>query len=493
VVGAGFGGLGAALSLAERGARVALLEALSYPGGCASTFSRDGYRFEAGATLFSGLAPGQLFGDWIRRHELDVQVEWIDPLVELRTPDLRIEIGRDRESVVAAFAELPGAPRAQIERFFALQRRVADVLWGVLERPHLLPPLGWRALLDHLRLAPRALPLLRLAGRPLLRVLERHGLADFCPLVTYLDALCRITVQCGVDEADALFALGAMDYYHRGTGHVRGGIGKLADGLVGAIRRAGGEVSFTDRASRVERTAEGWRIVSRRGAREARSVVLNQLPQGARSLLGVGEGAFPRLDRAARRVEGSWGACMLYVVARAPENAGSEAHHVQIVRDPSLPLVEGNHVFCSISSAADRGRVPGDDPRLRTITVSTHVPMGTLRALEGENAGEYVADIQARMRRSIDELLPEWSRGVVHALTGSPRTFERFTGRVHGYVGGVPRRAGDAGYAGFFPRPVLPGLHLVGDSVLAGQSTLATALGGTRVAASLARRLGVRA
>ncbi|HND32895.1 MAG TPA: FAD-dependent oxidoreductase, partial [Myxococcota bacterium] len=33
VIGAGFGGLAAALSLAERGARVTLLEALTYPGG----------------------------------------------------------------------------------------------------------------------------------------------------------------------------------------------------------------------------------------------------------------------------------------------------------------------------------------------------------------------------------------------------------------------------------------------------------------------------
>jgi phytoene dehydrogenase-like protein len=71
VIGAGFGGLGAALGLAERGARVCLLEALRYPGGCASTFTKvvrdaEGHaqtcRFDAGATVVSGLAPHQLFG-----------------------------------------------------------------------------------------------------------------------------------------------------------------------------------------------------------------------------------------------------------------------------------------------------------------------------------------------------------------------------------------------------------------------------------------------
>ena len=33
VIGAGFGGLGAALTLASAGARVGLVEALTYPGG----------------------------------------------------------------------------------------------------------------------------------------------------------------------------------------------------------------------------------------------------------------------------------------------------------------------------------------------------------------------------------------------------------------------------------------------------------------------------
>jgi phytoene dehydrogenase-like protein len=63
VIGAGFGGLGTALSLAERGARVCLLEALRYPGGCASTFTKNvrdaqghvhACRFDAGATVVSG-------------------------------------------------------------------------------------------------------------------------------------------------------------------------------------------------------------------------------------------------------------------------------------------------------------------------------------------------------------------------------------------------------------------------------------------------------
>lgn len=87
VVGAGFGGLGAALALAEQGATVCLCETLRYAGGCASTFQREGYRFDAGATLVSGLGPSQLFGRWLGRYSPNVRIDWMDPLLELRAEE----------------------------------------------------------------------------------------------------------------------------------------------------------------------------------------------------------------------------------------------------------------------------------------------------------------------------------------------------------------------------------------------------------------------
>ena len=221
VVGSGFGGLGAALSLAERGARVVLCEALNYPGGCASTFSRDGYRFEAGATLFSGFAEGQLFERWIAAHGLEVPLDWLEPVVELRAPLGAEAVGtlaidRHPGGLERALAALPGAPVQALGRFFALQRRVADALWEVLEDESLLPPLGPTALARHALRLPRYAPLARLVGRPLASVLARFGLADWQPLRLTLDALCQITVQCGVDEAEAPMALSVMDYYSRG-------------------------------------------------------------------------------------------------------------------------------------------------------------------------------------------------------------------------------------------------------------------------------------
>ncbi len=486
VIGAGMGGLGAALSLAEAGVRVSLSEALTYPGGCAATFQRRGYRFEAGATLSSGLGADQLFGRWIDRYQLPVRVEWMDPLVELRTPDLRLPVRRDRAAFQASLAALPGAPVEALRSFFADQRAVADTLWQLFDDPALLPPLSAESLVQHLRRLPRYLPLLGLVGRPLSVVLARYGLDRWPPLRSYLEGLCQITVQCGVDEAEAPFAMAAMDYYWRGTGHIRGGIGALAVGLVAALRGLGADVRMADRVTALRWSGDHWRVQSRSGERRARRVVANLLPGDLGRLLapeGPGEGAaspWPwesSLSERQASVSRGWGAVMLYRVVRAPPGS---AHHLDLCLDPQAPWTEGNHVFVSLSGAEDaRGERPGE----RVLTASTHVALERLRETD---AAPEVERIQAAMRRTVRELAPEIEE-VVFEMTASPRTFARFTRRAEGAVGGVPRRAGLAAYAQLGPVSPRPGLWLVGDSVFPGQSTLATAVGGTRVAAAILR------
>ncbi|MEQ8768092.1 MAG: FAD-dependent oxidoreductase, partial [Planctomycetota bacterium] len=124
----------------------------------------------------------------------------------------------------------------------------------------------------------------------------------------------------------------------------------------------------------------------------------------------------------------------------------------------------------------------------RTVTVSTHVPMEELLALPEPQRAKRIAEIQDRMRETIASRAPEWSDRIVSSLPASPRTFERFTRRPDGFVGGIPRRAGLRQYLQLTQRSIAPGLHLVGDSIFPGQSTLATALGGVKVAERIASR-----
>jgi phytoene dehydrogenase-like protein len=483
VIGAGFGGLAAALRLAELGADVVLCETLRYPGGCASTFSRGGFQFEAGATLFCGLAEGQLFSRWNQEWDLGLRFEPIDPIVELRTGQWSLAIPRDREAFVRRFAELPGAEPEALRRFFALQQQAADALWRLFDDPSLLPPLSGKSLIRHLGRSLSYGPVLRWMGRPLADVVAEHGLARWDPLRVYLDAVSQITVQACAAEAEAPFAMAAMDYFFRGTGHVHGGIGRLAWALAEAVRRAGGRVTFANRVRRIERREEGWRVETRRGTFDSKTVVANLLPQ---SLSAMTE---PGLNGALRDVEASvesgWGAVMLYRVVDSHGVAQPAAQHWQLIGDTSAAFVEGNHVFCSISAADEPERAPQGQ---RTVTASTHVPMQKLASMSADEQASYIASVQQTMRETIALRAPVLAEHARFEMTASPRTFARFTGRHLGYVGGVPRRAGWSHYRprALWPRQGAPGLYLVGDSVLLGQSTLAVALGGLRTAERIA-------
>lgn len=485
VVGAGFGSLGAALHLAENGARVVLLERTAYPGGCACTFEKGGASYEGGATLFSGFDEGQLFRRWIDDHSMDVDFELLDPPLELRAPGGVTLARRDREALRAQFEALPGAPIEGLRGFFRLQEKVAAALWPTLEDEKLLPPLTPARVLRHAVRLPRYLPLARLAGRPLIRVLQRFGLQDFQPLVTWLDAQCQITIQCGVKEAEAPFALAALDYHHRGAVHVKGGIGRLAWAMAEAVDRSGGVVRFSTVVKSATREEDGrWSVTARGATYRAPWILFNTLPQDAARIAGVDH---PGLRALTERVGTGWSAGMLYRTLVPPRDAGPGARHLELVADESKPFLEGNHVFLSIGAEGE-----GVESRaLRRCTVSTHIDPARINGRPEDEQREYVERVQEAMRATIRAMAPEWDDAVTE-FTGSARTFARWTGRSGGLVGGIPRRAGLGQYKEVFGRRLPEGLRLVGDSVFPGQSTYAVAAGGVRVAAGVLSGLGSR-
>ncbi len=72
-------------------------------------------------------------------------------------------------------------------------------------------------------------------------------------------------------------------------------------------------------------------------------------------------------------------------------------------------------------------------------------------------------------------------------LPGTPVTFQRFTRRAWGWVGGFPQTSL---FRAWGPR-LAPYLWLVGDSIFPGQSIAAVALGGLRVARMILAEQGV--
>src|SRR6056297_3146247 len=88
VIGAGLGGLAAAMRLGAKGYRVTVLDKLDVVGGRASSMTENGHRFDLGPTIVT--VPEVFRKLWAacgRDFDADVDLRPLDPFYEIRWPD----------------------------------------------------------------------------------------------------------------------------------------------------------------------------------------------------------------------------------------------------------------------------------------------------------------------------------------------------------------------------------------------------------------------
>jgi phytoene dehydrogenase-like protein len=298
-------------------------------------------------------------------------------------------------------------------------------------------------------------------------------------LKLFLDAQLLISAQTTSEHANALYAAAALDLPRRGVAHVQGGMGSLAETLVDAIRQHGGKVVYRHQVTGLKILENGdYLLETNKSARyQAQTIIANLTPWNIAELLA---GKAPKRYRNLGPLpEDSWGAMMVYVGLEDNPLINKLPIHQQVIT--RTPLAEGNSIFLSLSPDWDPSRAPEGH---RALTISTHTRLHDWWHDYEHDRDAYEARKQAyvdQILEAAEVALPGLRSGAKLILPGTPVTFQRFTRRIKGWVGGFPQ----INLFQAWPARVRPGLWMVGDSIFPGQSTPAVSLGGLRVAEAI--------
>ncbi len=293
VVGAGIGGLVAALELAHRGLEVRVLERAARPGGKVRAERVDGLSIDAGPTVFTmRWVFEELFNDLDDSLDDRLALRRVERLARHAWPgspslDLFADVGRSADAVGAVC----GAREAQRLRRFCKR---AQQTYAALQEPFIRvsrPSLG-RLLRHHARGGLRQLWRIR----PFMRMASILAKEFKDPRLRQLFG--RYATYCGSSPHLAPATLMLIAHVEQqGVWLVEGGMVRIVDSLVQMAKRRG--VQFEYRAEVRRLVAEGGRVAAvdcsgdRRLATDA--VVLNA------DVAALGEGLFGPAARNAVR------------------------------------------------------------------------------------------------------------------------------------------------------------------------------------------------
>lgn len=472
VVGAGIGGLTAAALLAHRGYEVVAFDQAVVPGGCASTFKRREFTFDVGATQVAGLEPGGIHREIFA--ELDIPLPAAtpcDPACAVYLPGEcePISVWRDPQAWRAERQrQFPGS-----EPFWQLLHTLFRASWRFQGREPVLPPrTAWDVwqLLSAVR--PDTLVTAPFTFSTVGQLLKVFGLYGDRRLKTFLDMQLKLYSQVNADETALLYAATALGVSQapQGLFHLEGSMQVLSDRLVAALERDGGKLvmrhtvehihqqggSVTGVTVRDQKTGKTWT--------EAADILIgNVTVQSLVKLLG--DQAPPGYRQRVQNLEDASGAFVVYLGVDQAAIPADCPPHLQFLYDYDGPLGENNSLFVSVSRPGD-GRAPEGKA---TIIASSFTDLS-----QWQQAANYAALKQhytevaiARLGQFFD-LRPEH---LVHVEAGTPRTFERFTARDRGAVGGLGMRISTFGPFGFANRTPIANLWLVGDCTHPGEGT----------------------
>ena len=367
IIGAGVGGLAAAIGLAARGARVTLLEQNGCVGGKLNIWEQDGFTFDTGPHVLTMLwaleevfaSAGQRLDDVLDLVRLDTVCRY-----HFEGGDT-LDAPGDPDAAARAIADFAPGDEAGFRRFLAYARQVSEATTDPFLRQdfgaqvHGVPtPAQWGQLGDFLALKP---------WRTLRDVVRAH-FAD--PRLRQVFELYALYSGSHPARASGIFATVADVQWRQGTYYVRGGLYQLAQALRAAAETLG-VVIKTDTPAReiIVKNQRARGVVTRAGERLfADAVVCNADCLSALTTLVPADARRAWTERRVEKIEPSTSAFLLLL--------GVQGTYPQLAHHNSFLARNGEAEFAAIFDQ----QKPAEDPTVgvacQSVTDSAKAPPG---------------------------------------------------------------------------------------------------------------------
>ena len=462
VVGAGLGGLAAAMRLGAAGWRVTVLDRLDVPGGRASHITSRGHRFDLGPTIVT--APEvfrRLWRDCGRDFDADVTLKSLDPFYRITWPDgshFDARAGHmDAEAEVARLSpgDVPGwrrflddARRRYVVGYEGMLTEPMHQAWSTIR---VLPAFA------RLRADRSILSLARSRVRD-----ERLRMAlSFHPLFIGGDPA-RVT---------SMYALVSHLEAKEGVHYAMGGVGAMAAAMAGVVADQGGTVRLGAEVAEVllDEAGRAAGVSLSDGERIPADIVVSNadaLHTYARLL--PGRSRWTRRRQARTRL--SMGLFVWYFGTAGTRDLWPEVGHHTIVSGPRYEgllrdvfrrgrLAEDMSLYVHRPSVTDPTCAPPGGDTFYALS-----PVPHLRHRDPVRWAEEGERYRARMQAVLEErLLPGLGEHVIASMTLSPEDFRDRYLSPHGAGFSVEPRILQSAW--FRPHNVseeAPGLYLVG-------------------------------
>ena len=422
VIGAGLGGLAAAMRLGTRGYRVTVLDRLDRAGGRGSSITQEGHRFDLGPTI---VTVPQVFEDlWAacgRDFRKDVDLRPLEPFYEIRWPDgSRFNAWSDDDRMRDEVNALSPGDLAGYERFLRdAAKRYAVGFEGMVAKPmHRLAD-TIKALPDFVRLRADRSIYSHVATR--IKDERLRMALSFHPLF----------IGGNPARVTSIYALVAHLEKQYGVHYANGGVQSIADAMVRVIRAQGGLIRQGAQVDEIvirDGAAQGVRLTG--GETVASPLVISNADAGhtyAHLLRNHPRKRWttPKLDRK----RWSMGLYVWYFGTKGTAGKWADVGHHTILSGPRFKgllrdiflngtLSEDMSLYLHRPSVTDPGVAPAGDDTFYALSPVPH--LGWKHAVDWQSEEPIYREKVAKV---LEGIMPGFRRHITTELVFTPETF----------------------------------------------------------------------